>query len=219
MKHKIYTLMFASALLAFPVAVPAADYSTMSSKDVQIIQQALADGGFYRSGVDGLYGPATVNAIRSFQHSKGFEMTGVLDETTLRMLSPSFASSKQIPDQERVNEFVAAERARINQERMNREVVYLDDDYRDVQNIAPASGTATILNDKMTTRHPVHQNISTRDVRDIQEALHDEGYYKNGRVDGIWGRMTAGAVREFQSDQGLSVTGTANAETRDALGL
>jgi peptidoglycan hydrolase-like protein with peptidoglycan-binding domain len=218
MKHKIFSVLMVSAFLAFPVTVPAADYSSLSSKDVQIIQQALADSGFYRAGVDGFYGPATVNAIRSFQASKGLTMTGRLDEATLRELSPQFASSKQIPDPQKVTEFVVTEQLRADQARMERQARVRDDRIAP-QDIAPASGTATILNDKMTTRYPNTQRISTSDVQAIQQTLREAGYYQGAHVDGIWGKVTTRAVRDFQADKGLNVTGTATQETRDALGL
>lgn len=214
MKHKIYSVLMVSAFLAYPIAASAADYSLLSSKDVQIVQQALADGGFYRAGVDGLYGPATVNAIRSFQASKGLQMTGTLNEETLRSLNPQFASSKQIPDPERVAEFVAAEQIRAEREAMNR-----GDTSIAPQDIAPASGTTTVLDSKMTARHPTVQRISTTDVQAIQQTLREAGYYQGAKVDGIWGRVTTRAVRDFQTDKGLRVTGTATQETRDALGL
>lgn len=205
MKHTIYSVLMVSAFLAFPVAVSAADYSGLSSKDVQIVQQALADGGFYRAGVDGLYGPATVNAIRSFQAAKGLTMTGSLNEATLLALNPQFASSKQIPDPERVAEFIATQQ-------MERE-------YIAPQDIAPASGTMIVLDDKMIARRPMTQNISTTDIQAIQQSLRESGYYTGAGVDGIWGKVTTRAVRDFQTDKNLRVTGTATPETRDALGL
>lgn len=219
MKHKIYSALMVSAFLAYPISVFAADYTLLSSKDVQIVQQALADGGFYRAGVDGLYGPATVNAIRSFQASKGLQMTGTLNEETLRALNPQFASSKQIPDPERVAQFAAAQRVRAEQAHMEGKVTIPDDDAIAPQDIAPASGTTTILGDDVTTRHPATRNISTTDIQAIQQTLREAGYYQGAKVDGIWGKVTTRAVRDFQTDKGLRVTGTPTQETRDALGL
>jgi hypothetical protein len=56
------------------------------------------------------------------------------------------------------------------------------------------------------------------DTRAVQQALTDLGY-NPGPIDGAFGRRTAGALRDFQRDNGLNVTGTATAETLDALGL
>lgn len=48
--------------------------------------------------------------------------------------------------------------------------------------------------------------MNTRDVEAIQQALHDKGF-DPGPVDGIWGRKTIAAVKEFQRAEGLEVDG------------
>ena len=51
-----------------------------------------------------------------------------------------------------------------------------------------------------------------------QEALRDFGYTP-GPSDGMLGLSTASALRAFQRQQGLRVTGRANPETLAALGI
>ena len=53
-------------------------------------------------------------------------------------------------------------------------------------------------------------------VRDVQAALKKEGF-DPGPVDGIMGHRTMTALRDFQSHNGLEVTGTINTETEKAL--
>jgi len=53
-------------------------------------------------------------------------------------------------------------------------------------------------------------------VRDAQSALKKEGF-DPGPVDGIMGPKTMAAIRNFQSSNGLEVTGTINTETKNAL--
>ena len=43
--------------------------------------------------------------------------------------------------------------------------------------------------------------------------------YDPGPVDGIWGRATEKALKEFQSDAGLEVTGTLDERTKTRLGI
>ena len=49
-------------------------------------QTLLARRGFYRSGIDGVYGPGTEFAVRSFQARVGIEPSGRLDLQTLAAL-------------------------------------------------------------------------------------------------------------------------------------
>jgi len=55
-------------------------------------------------------------------------------------------------------------------------------------------------------------------VREVQEALVYYGY-DVGTVDGIFGRGTDQALRRFQRDEGLPVSGVVDDETAAALGL
>ena len=48
-------------------------------------------------------------------------------------------------------------------------------------------------------------------VRNIQEALSEMGY-DPGRADGIMGRKTAAAIRQYQEDRGLLIDGKATPE-------
>lgn len=53
-------------------------------------------------------------------------------------------------------------------------------------------------------------------VKRVQIALMGQGYY-NGAIDGTVGPALRGAVRRFQGDRGLAVTGTITPQTLDAL--
>jgi localization factor PodJL len=59
--------------------------------------------------------------------------------------------------------------------------------------------------------------VSDRDlVRDAQVALRDAGF-DPGEIDGVMGRKTRAALREFQASQGLPQTGRLDAATREEL--
>jgi len=53
-------------------------------------------------------------------------------------------------------------------------------------------------------------------VRDVQVELAERGYY-HGELDGIAGKGTRQAVREFQADAGFPVTGTVNPQLLEEL--
>lgn len=56
------------------------------------------------------------------------------------------------------------------------------------------------------------------EVKSIQSVLKKKGYY-SGNVDGIFGTGTKNAVKQFQSDCGLSADGIVGEKTLKALGL
>ena len=50
--------------------------SAIRGGGIGIIQAALAQRGYYRGPIDGVWGPETRNAIRSFQAHRGLPVTG-----------------------------------------------------------------------------------------------------------------------------------------------
>jgi len=68
-------------------------------------------------------------------------------------------------------------------------------------------------------RRPEHLSARYRDqMKLVQETLRDIGYTP-GPSDGMMGLSTASALRAFQRQGGLRVTGRANPETLAALGI
>ena len=59
---------------------------------------------------------------------------------------------------------------------------------------------------------------SGQEVIDVQAKLYNWGYYK-GIVDGVYGYKTYQSLRQFQTNNGLTVDGIAGPETLAALGL
>ena len=59
---------------------------------------------------------------------------------------------------------------------------------------------------------------SQEQIKRAQEQLKAAGY-EPGSVDGVWGPQTEAAVRDFQKQHGLSVSGALDDGTRHALGL
>ncbi len=57
-----------------------------------------------------------------------------------------------------------------------------------------------------------------KEIQDAQERLLALGY-QSGLTDGVMGAKTAAALKKFQSDHGLPVTGTLDRKTTDALSM
>jgi peptidoglycan hydrolase-like protein with peptidoglycan-binding domain len=61
--------------------------------------------------------------------------------------------------------------------------------------------------------------VAQTTISDVQTALQQAGYYKNEHVDGVWGRGTERAVRQFQRDHHLTANGKLDVPTMQALNL
>jgi hypothetical protein len=71
--------VFAACLCAVPALAQNAD-------SVHDAQQALKDKGFYTGSVDGIYGPLTRKAVRSYQRQQNLTADGRLGPQTLSSL-------------------------------------------------------------------------------------------------------------------------------------
>jgi len=69
--------------------------------------------------------------------------------------------------------------------------------------------TSKILFDSGTSSSSA---LSREQLKKVQTALKNQGLYK-GKIDGIFGKLTNSAVKQFQQKNGLSATGTIDAAT------
>jgi peptidoglycan hydrolase-like protein with peptidoglycan-binding domain len=70
-----------NALLTLPVAAPPP--STLRPSSVQAIQSRLRGLGFYNGAVDGVWGPATEDAVMRYQQANGLQPNGVPNPATV----------------------------------------------------------------------------------------------------------------------------------------
>lgn len=84
--------------------------------------------------------------------------------------------------------------------------------------ICPYSAKATTK--KTTTSSTKKSSTSTKsdDIKKAQEKLNELGY-DCGKADGIMGKKTKAALKEFQKDKGLEVDGILGPKTKKALGI
>jgi len=78
-----------------PTATPVMPSSTVKSgssgEDAKNVQNRLKELGYYRGEVDGEFGRASVNALKSFQTNNGLTSDGVAGKTTYKVLYSSAA--------------------------------------------------------------------------------------------------------------------------------
>jgi len=65
---------------------PMAD-SEVSPDMVKKVQTALQQQGMYQGNIDGVWGPATVHAVQTYQQKNNLNTNGQLDEATLKSMN------------------------------------------------------------------------------------------------------------------------------------
>ncbi|MCD7917451.1 MAG: spore cortex-lytic enzyme [Clostridiales bacterium] len=83
----VFVLAVSLLLTCSAVSASAASYRQGDSGDTVVtIQTKLKRWGYYTGAVDGIYGSATVSAVKYFQRSNGLTADGVVGAATLKAL-------------------------------------------------------------------------------------------------------------------------------------
>lgn len=190
---------------------------------MQELQTALRDRGFYSGPVDGVLGPATVEAVRAFERRLGVTPTGEPNEMTLAVLKtlpvvdpmatgslpPAAARSPAAPVRQAAAH--AAPQAQLpppsapSQPRRGVAdgVGYpvATDVAVDVETEATVAAGAV----RRAAREPLAQGGNERHQK-IQRALVAAGYGPL-RADGRWDEKSQAAAKRWEVDHGLAQTG------------
>lgn len=182
-----------------------------ADQTIRSLQQTLKDQGFYYGAVTGDKSAETTAAIRRYQIRNGLQVTGEINEETLRSVnssSNSVASASQ----------PASKPAAIQPNSLR-----LDASAPLSQSSPPPSfrqpdrPLQTYPSYSASFYQSVPLRVNRRMIAGTQYQLMSRGYYR-GRVDGKYGSRTALAVRAFQSSAGLPPTGRLDMQTLEALG-
>ena len=181
-----------------------------ADEKIRSLQQTLKNQGFYYGAVTGDKSAETAAAIRRYQIRNGLQVTGELNDETLRSVN---SSSNSVAEVAKTNSKLAISQP--------------DSGRPDVN--ARMSQSSPVLSFNPPDR-PLQTNpsylasfyqstpfrVNRRSIAAAQYELMSRGYYR-GRVDGKYGRQMAFAVRAFQPSAGLPPTGRLDAQTLDAL--
>jgi peptidoglycan hydrolase-like protein with peptidoglycan-binding domain len=177
-----------------------------ADQSIESVQQALKEQGFYYGEITGEKNADTTAAIRRFQIRHGLQITGELNEETLRLLGSASSASPQ-PSATRVpSANVGTSEAR---------------DESSPQTAPLNSATVAPPADGLFAGTP-YENASPDVQRNvvvsaqIELARHD--LYR-GEIDGIYGPAMEFSLRAYQARIGLPITGRFNLETLAALKL
>ena len=152
--------------------------------NVKQLQSALiAQGTAVTGGADGVFGPSTTTAVKTFQTRKGYLATGTVNAATAAALGSATAAASPAPALTAAALPAAA---------------------------APAErGAALVAGLKLGARGA--------EVQRVQEMLITAGVSVVGGADGVFGALTANAIKSFQNSRGIAATGAIDQATLDAL--
>jgi peptidoglycan hydrolase-like protein with peptidoglycan-binding domain len=182
-----------------------------ADQTIRSLQQILKNQGFYYGAVTGDKSAETTAAIRRYQIRNGLQVTGELNEETLRSVNSSS------------NSVASASQPVSKSAAIQPNSVRPDASARLSHSSLPPSFDQP--NRPLETNPPYlasfYQSaplrVNRRVIAGAQYQLMSRGYYR-GRVDGKYGRQTAFALRAFQSSAGLPPTGRLDMPTLDVLG-
>lgn len=162
---------------------------------VKALQQKLVNAGMQVSGgVDGVFGPGTTAAVKEYQRFRGYSPTGVVNAATAAALDQVDGSAPKAieePATEPASEPEAEPAATADEPE------------------AAKASTTSLLGLKIGSR--------SNDVKVLQRTLMAAGFTVVGGADGIFGALTANALKSFQNANGVGVTGVVDDATAAAL--
>ena len=217
------------AAMSATSAFAASESKYVDSRAVREVQQVLNHRGI-RTRIDGIMGPRTENAVRTFQRTHNLEPTGELNRQTLVALGIQRSESGE-------PQYAAALVRTVQETLANRgyKPGAVDGTMSDAtqtavrafqksENLQPTGDlntqTLAALGIPPESASAAAENavMSDATVRDVQRRLNSRGY-RAGRPDGVIGNSTRSALMAFQRSENLQATGNLNRETISALGL
>ena len=199
------------------------------------VQQALKDQGFYYGEINGDKNADTTAAIRRYQIRNGLQITGELDDATLKALRTVSPSSSRpavanapattpatAPSPAQTHDETAAATAGPQEPtggpRESRGAIRREESYP--PNVPNGPSVASQPGDLFADTP--FANASAEQQHDIvasaQRTLAGRGLYR-GEIDGVFASSLEFALRAYQSRVGLPVTGRLDLETLAALKL
>ena len=208
MKVKITAAILIGGLAQFALA----------DTTIQQAQEELKAQGFYFGDVNGDKNADTVAAIRRFQIRSGLQVTGELNEETVRALhgASSSPSSKtaSVPEQK-------GDEGAGNTTRQPAVPAYPQTSMRQGSQIyreQPAPPASSVNLFRNTPYELAPPPLQQEVIIAAQRLLRRRGFY-TGANDGVFGQNFEFSVRAFQSRLGIQPSGRLDLDTLAALGL
>jgi peptidoglycan hydrolase-like protein with peptidoglycan-binding domain len=183
---------------------------------VRNMQMLLNDLGYNAGVEDGIMGSRTRSAIRAYQQSRGLSADGQLTVSLFDRIAADArgTTSTPTPTQDPAG-LVANIQSELRERGYDIPMVSGELDWKTRQAIQAYQSNSGIAVDgkatgnllaRLRSSQGTDQNTRAGLVLAVQTRLNDLGY-NAGPEDGVFGPTTRGAVRTFQNDNGLPVTG------------
>jgi lipid-binding SYLF domain-containing protein len=185
-------------------------HGTAQSSDIRKAQQVLADQGMYTGTVDGKMNAETQKALREYQQKNNLPVTGTLNHETMM----SLGVGPQQPGQRPQGQTTKPQGQTKPQSRSDSSATTQQSTGESTYDQSTSRTTTT--KQHKGSKGKQTSSYSKSQVREVQTALKQQGF-DPGPIDGVMGPMTMTAIRNFQSHNGLQVTGNINSETHQAL--
>lgn len=207
----------------------------MSSPEIKQLQQRLKEKGFFTyPQATGYFGAITEKAVKAFQRAMNLPATGIVDDATYAKLKkPASNDTLAIGSRGAAVSDLQRRLKQLGYFRYPQITGYYGavtaDAVKQFQraNGLPATGwadraTLERLKQKEEGSSPSPSAALTvgargDDVRELQQQLKQLGYFTYSDITGYYGVLTADAIRRFQRDNGLPVTGAVDNQTAARL--
>ncbi len=206
LKRMLGTLILVSAVCFSNLCSAATLKYGDRGNDVKEIQDYLIAQNLLHASADGVYGTATVNAIKDFQAALGLEVDGVCGEETYKILRAAAYDEIDITTYQ-PGDYVPEPPKTVN---------------ATVNSVTPVNTVLSAVN----TVKAVVQYAGVGDVIKLgmegdgvvymQNKLAEQGFY-DGEADGIADADTIDALKNFQSSRGMVADGICGRKTYFAL--
>lgn len=169
-----------------------------SPQVIERIQRDLHERGFYNGSVDGIAGPATSEAVRAFEQRLGVTPNGEANEHVLQLLHTARGRNIRMPVA------VAAKPAAVTQPQPQPVV------QRAAMQPMPSPVSSPVPPEPLTASEEGK-------IQKIQRGLNRAGYGMV-RTDGRMDEGTVAAIKRFEIEHGMPVTGRVSDRILGALG-
>jgi peptidoglycan hydrolase-like protein with peptidoglycan-binding domain len=183
---------------------------------VQNAQTVLNKLGYNAGPADGIMGPSTRSAIRTYQSDRGLSITGNLTRDLFDRMQTDLSGGQQQEEAEVSSTVIANTQSELRQRGYDVPVVSGQLDaktqaairaYQEQSGMQVTGRASQALLDRLQASQGPSDTQSRQElVRTVQAELNDLGY-NGGPTDGVFGPTTRNAVRAYQADNNLPVAG------------